>query len=79
MTIQIAKQSQVSSTLNFLDVVQSLVTLYVVKERERYWQSVALRLEHNDRKFVVVGMFDIQKAEPLAGLIFKSVKGISFL
>ena len=69
----------VSSTLNVSEGVQSLVTLYVVKERERYWQSVALRLEHNERKFVVVGMFDIQKAEPIAGLIFKSVQSISFL
>jgi hypothetical protein len=67
-----------SSQLNVFNSLKVLVTAYITTDKEKQWQYIALRLSNNNQKFVIIGSFDIAKADELAELIWKSLHSVNF-
>lgn len=67
-----------STVLNEGSQGNALVTAYIAHNDDKDWQYYAARMKRNSRKYVIVGMFEVAKAEPLAQLIFRSLNSHRF-
>jgi hypothetical protein len=67
------------SHLNQTEKMKALVTAYVVKNNSKDWQYIASRFSVGNRKIAAVGMFDVSKQDPLAKLVFQSLRSVSFM
>ena len=78
----ISKQMNVirwmSSHLNEANGHKGLVTAYITASQNAEWQYIAIRTNHFGRRYVIVGMFDVAKATPLAKLVSDSLGSVSF-
>jgi hypothetical protein len=66
------------SQLNQTDKMKGLVTAYVVRNNGKEWQYIACRFSVQNRKLAAVGMFDVSKQDPLAKLVFQTLRSVSF-
>lgn len=66
------------SQLNQTEKMKGLVTAYVVRNNGKEWQYIACRFNVQNRKLAAVGMFDVSKQDPLAKLVFQSLRSVSF-
>jgi hypothetical protein len=67
-----------SSQLNVFDSLKVMVSGYITTDQEKQWRYITLRLSNNNQKFVIIGSFDIAKADKLAELIWKSLNSVNF-
>lgn len=68
-----------SSQLNETQNLTALVTAYIVGEDQRQQQNIALRMAVTQRKFVLMGRFDVDKHELLAKPVFESLQNVSVI
>jgi hypothetical protein len=66
------------SHLNQTEKMKGLVTAYIVNNNGKEWQYIACRFNVQNRKLAAVGMFDVSKQDPLAKLVFQSLRSLSF-
>ena len=66
------------SHLNQTEKMKGLVTAYIVKNNGKEWQYIACRFSVKNRKLAAVGMFEVSKQDPLAKLVFQTLRSVSF-
>jgi hypothetical protein len=72
-------ESWAHSKLSMFDGRKILETNYVESRDDKHWRHIALRMPVNGKKFVVLGIFDVDHEDMAAPIIFKSMQTVSVL
>lgn len=66
------------SKLNVSDTTKALVTPYIIESDGTRWQYIGLRTSHRQKKYIVMGTFDVGRSDPLAQLVFHAMRSVDF-